>query len=1022
MKNYGLPEKISFAFKYLGAGFVLGLLFPLLATSLEMYTEKLPASYWAILYVQRQNSVLWVVNLAPLVLSMAGFAIGRKQDILVGLQKGLKDKITRRTTELNDVNQTQAILNGLLNISLENLSIQETLELTLDKILEISWLAEKPQGGIFLLDDATPDTLVLRAARNLSDLFTDGLDQRNEISYIATKPNGHYNVPISYYENTLGVLVLYVEEEHHSTSVEMEILESIAGTLANMIVARRSAERLKLQGVMLQSAANAVLVTDEHDKVIWCNPAFVKQSGYSFEEVQGKPVTFLNSGTHPPEFHKNIYATVSAGKTWQGEVFDRRKDGTLYVNQQTTTPVRDDAGVVRYFVSIMQDITDQKKAEEESKRQMLFFETLINASPAAVVVMSPERKIQSCNNAFRELFEYSDGECVGNDLDDLIVPDEEKNKAQQYSGKALDGSLVRVIAQRRSKSGKMIDVEISAVPVVIEGVIIGVLAIYHDISALVQARREAEAAAQAKADFLANMSHEIRTPLNAVIGMTSLLLDTRLDHEQTDFVETIRNSGDTLLTVINDILDFSKIEAGKMTVEKVPFSLSNCVESALDLLATKASDKGLDLAYIFHENMPQKFTGDITRLRQVLVNLVGNAVKFTAQGEVVVSVRVKSMKDKNFVLEFAVRDTGIGIPAERMNRLFQPFSQVDSSTTRKFGGTGLGLAISQKLIELMGGKIWVESKDGQGTTFFFTAQVELAPVTFNLQPRGVQPDLAGRRLLTVDDNATNRLIVMKQATAWGMETIASESGQEALGLIQKMDAFDVIILDMQMPEMDGIMLAVEIRKLSKGASVPLIMLTSLGRKPDDLGGVEFAAFLSKPIKPTQLYNIMSEILANHSRTKVEPIKATAFDISMGERHPLRILIAEDNLINQKVVLALLKKMNYRGDIVANGLEVLEALRRQVYDVILMDMQMPEMDGEQATRIIHERFAVGKRPQIVAVTANALEGDRERFLGMGMDEYVSKPIHVEELIRVLSAVVPLERTGTRPFAPSENKTN
>lgn len=1022
MKNNELFKKCSFACKYLGIGFMLGLLFPLFATSLEIYTEKLPISYWSILYAQRQNTVLWVVNLAPFVLSAAGFAIGKKQDVLAGLQKRLEGKIARRTMELNDANQTQTILNGLLNISLENFSIQKTLELTLDKILEVSWLAAKPKGGIFLLNDASPNTLVLRAARNFNDLLTDRVGELNRINYVATKPNGHYNVPIKYDEHVLGVLVLYVEEGHQSTQVEVEILASIAGTLANMIVAKRSAERLKLQGVMLQSAANGVLVTDEHDKVIWCNPAFVEQSGYSFEEIQGKPVTFLNSGIHPPEFHKNIYETVSVGKTWQGEVFDRRKDGTLYVNQQTTTPVRDETGVIRYYVSIMQDITDQKKAEEESKRQMLFFETLINASPAAVVVMSPERKIQSCNNAFRELFEYSDGECVGKDLDDLIVPDGEKNQAQQYSGKALDGSLVRVIAQRHSKSGKMIDVEISAVPVIIEDSIIGVLAIYHDISALVQARREAEAAAQAKADFLANMSHEIRTPLNAVIGMTSLLLDTRLDHEQTDFVETIRNSGDTLLAVINDILDFSKIEAGKMTVENVPFSLSNCVESALDLLATKASDKGLDLAYIFQENMPQKFTGDITRLRQVLVNLVGNAVKFTAQGEVVVSVKVKSMKDKNFILEFAVRDTGIGIPRERMNRLFQPFSQVDSSTTRKFGGTGLGLAISQKLIELMGGEIWVESEDGQGTTFFFTAQVELAPVTFNLQPRGIQPDLAGRRLLTVDDNATNRLIVMKQATAWGMETTASESGPEALGLIQKMDAFDVIILDMQMPDMDGIMLAGEIRKLPNGASVPLIMLTSLGRKPDELGGVEFAAFLSKPIKPTQLHNIMSEILANHPRTKVEPVKVASFDTSMGERHPLRILIAEDNLINQKVVLALLQRMKYRGDIVANGLEVLEALRRQAYDVILMDMQMPEMDGEQATRIIHERFPVGKRPQIVAVTANALEGDRERFLGMGMDEYVSKPIRVEELTRVLNAVVPLERKGTRPLFPSENKTN
>ncbi|MBI4761104.1 MAG: response regulator [Chloroflexi bacterium] len=924
-KVFQLNRRKGHVVLYFWLGVVLGILPPVLAILAELYFQKLPFSLWAVSYAFRKDPILWVFMLGPLVLGAIGYFLGRQQDLMIKLAASLEEKVTQRTTELQESSQVQEILNALLRLSLGNLSLQEMLEQALERIVTIPWLPTDPKGGIFLTSEDNPNILLLRASHNMAApllkscarvpfgtclcgraaqsrkiLFTDCVDEQHEIRYEGIKPHGHYNVPIIHREKVLGVLVLYVPEGHHPHPNEKEALQAIAHTLAGMITARR--------------------------------------------------------------------------------------------------------------------------AEEDLARQKKFFETLVQTSPAAVVVMSNDHTIQSCNEAFLSLFEYTLQECIGQKLDDLIVPPEAQQQAQQYSQQALAGNLINQTAQRRSKNGRLIDVKISAVPVRIEGEIVGVIAIYHDITELLKAKREAEEAAKAKADFLANMSHEIRTPLNAIIGMTSLLLDTPLNDEQANFVETIRNSGDTLLAVINDILDFSKIEAGKMTVEKVPFNIAYCIESALDLVAAKAFEKRLELVYVLQENMPVKFQGDITRLRQVLVNLLSNAVKFTSEGEVTVSVAVENVQGTLHTLHFQVRDTGIGIPKDKLHHLFEAFSQADTSTTRKFGGTGLGLAISKRLIELMGGTIWVESQEGKGSTFHFTIQAELASGTASLFPRQAQPTLAGRRLLVVDDNATNRLILQKHASSWGMSVSTAASGKEALQHIEH-ERFDLMILDMQMPEMDGLTLAQEIRKHPAAAQTPLIMLTSLGRKPEGVESVSFSAFLSKPIKTSQLYNAVCEVLASRpSAETAVPQKPAVFDATMGDRHPLRILIAEDNLINQKVAIGLLKKLGYRADIAANGLEVLDALRRQEYDIILMDAQMPEMDGEQAAHIIIERYPPGKRPRLAAVTANALEGDRERFLSAGFDDYISKPIQVEELVRVLQSTVPLAHKTTRPLRLNSGTTS
>ena len=777
---------------------------------------------------------------------------------------------------------------------------------------------------------------------------------------------------------------------------------------------------------IFENAIEGIFQTTPSGQYLNVNPALAKMYGYDSTQDLVAGLTAIDNQLYVDPNRRTEFVRImqehGTVRGFESEIY-RRDKSTIWISENARA-VRDESGAISYFEGMVEDITERKRLETELHASEQNLSALINNIDDSIWSIDAGYRLVTFNAIFSNSFEAMFGAKakVGDVVIDLLPPDWRAEDIALYD-RALAGE--KFIVERRYQFGEEERYyEISYNPIKTNDTVCGVAVFSKDITerqrvtiALQAAMVAAESANRLKSEFLANMSHEIRTPMNGVIGMTDLLLMTDLTHEQREFARTVRISGESLLVVINDILDFSKIEAGKLDLEITDFDLREVIDNTMDLLAAQAHSKGLELAAFIRPEVPLELRGDPGRLRQVVNNLVGNAVKFTSQGEVIVTVSRISENATLAVLGFEVRDTGIGIDEKGQARLFKAFSQADGSTTRKYGGTGLGLAISQKLVSLMNGEIKVTSQPGKGSSFSFNAEFEKQSIALKSV---VGHDLSGLHVLIVDDNATNREILDHHTRDWKMRSALAAGGEQALEMLREAsaaaDPFELTILDMQMPEMDGLMLARAIKSDPAISSTRLVMLTSLGNQLDaeDMKKAGVEACVLKPVKQSRLFGRIAEVMAGHqplarkkTQTSTLSLKSPITPPPSLSRKPTRILLAEDNIINQKVALGLLNNIGYKADVAANGLEVLAALEVRPYDLILMDCQMPELDGYETTHRIRANPESGSM-RIIAMTANAMRGESEKCLDAGMDDYLSKPVRLEALRDMLARWMPPEK--------------
>jgi polar amino acid transport system substrate-binding protein len=780
-----------------------------------------------------------------------------------------------------------------------------------------------------------------------------------------------------------------------------------------------SEARIRLQQAALDAAANMIVITDRNGVIEYVNPAFCASTGYTADEVAGQQTSLLNSGLHDAAFYRAIWETVLEGKPWEGELNNRRKDGSIYPEQMTITPIVE-AGEISHFIAIKRDISEAVR----TRTRLKLVETAIQETEQGILITDADPHglgptIQYVNAGFSRITGFSRDDAVGQRTGILRGPETDPEQIAQFTQALAAGTGFSMEINYRRKDGSPYLAELHYSPVHDDqGKQNHFIGLLSDIGprkeaeeALRHARDQALENSRLKSEFLSTMSHEIRTPMNGIIGMTDLLLDTQQDDEQREFTGIVRDSANALLTIINDILDFSKIEAGKLDIDITDFSPTHVVEGTVDLLLSRARDKKLSLMSFVDPALPTCLRGDPTRLRQVLLNLIGNAVKFTSNGTVELSVQQERDGTRPLV-RFEIRDTGIGIPPAVQARLFQSFTQADSSTTRKYGGTGLGLAISKRLVELMGGEIGVISEEGKGSTFWFT--LPLVACAESSQPQMALPVRSARqlRVLVVDDHSNDRKIIHRYLASWGMANDGASNAEEALKLIRDAaeigQPYDVALIDFVMPGMDGIGLAQALRDEPLFDQTRLVLLTAYRERDLFERALQagFASCLVKPVRQSQLF----DNLVNHPvddrlsfrAEAVQPMPTPRLDLHESADNKPLILLAEDNLVNQKVAQVQIQKLGYTLHIVNNGQQAVDAAQAERYAVILMDCQMPVMDGFEATAAIRKAEQSGaNRIPIIAMTANAMQGDRERCLAAGMDDYISKPISAELLAAALS---------------------
>ena len=836
----------------------------------------------------------------------------------------------------------------------------------------------------------------------------------------------------------------------------------IFATAQDVTERRRAEEIMRLNTTAIEAAANGIAITDAEGSIVWVNSAFTKLTGYSAEDAIGHNPRILKSGVQSREFYDQMWQTLFAGQVWTGELINKRKDGSLYHEEMTITPVRDAVGAVTHFVAIKQDVTERKRVEVELRTKTAFLEAQTESTLDGLLVVDEQNRKTLQNRQFRRIFripqhifeQQGDEATLQYVLSLVKNPEQFLNRVKYLFAHRDETSRDEILL----KDGRVVD-RFTAPVIDAKGHYYGRFCTFRDITDKLRVQEElqkskeaAEAANRAKSEFLANMSHEIRTPMNGIIGLTGLALETKLTPEQREYMKGVLLSAESLLKIINSILDFSKIEARKLELERIEFDLRDVLETCVKSLAWQAHEKQLELLYEVRSDVPEALFGDPTRLNTVIANLIGNAVKFTDQGEILVLVERETELIERLLpagnvttsdstdsanetstemngaglnltpdgcgeeivcLRFTISDTGIGIPAEKQERLFQAFTQADSSTTRQYGGTGLGLVICRKVVELMGGRIWIHSEIGQGSQFCFTARFGLRAGVPNKPPTLPPTKLEGLRVLVVDENATNRRFLGELLTGWRMQPTVIDNGVEALQSLRSaahgQNPFSLILLDVKMLETEGLSVLEQIQSLPEIDRPIVFLLRSLNQRRN-LARVRnqgAATYLQKPIRPSELLDAIVDVL-NQAEGQTAPDATPSLkEPDTIQTAPLKILVAEDNSLNQLLAKRTLEKAGHSVMIVNNGEEALAALERDTFDVVLMDLQMPVMDGFQATeRIRQQENGSGKHQRIVAMTANALNGDRERCLEVGMDDYISKPIRKNELFSIVAKTTAL----------------
>ena len=986
-------------FLYAIFGFVAGILWPIVGMFFAVWVNRIPVGLAEFIRMQRTQPLLWIIDTAPLFLALTFGLAGRRQDNLIHLKASLQETVLERTSDLQRANQElQKDVDERRRIEILISQAKRDWEATFDAISDLIFQTDG-QGLITRCN--------LAAANGLHRSYQELIGQPLEQQLFPDIPT-----PDAWRQHG-GEMAFSSLEGHY----EVFIYPNFAGSsdprtlyILRVITKRKQAEQeliwqKYLLNEILDNIPDYIYFKDNASRFIKISTAHARSFGLTdpAEAVGKTDFDFFTESARPA--YNDEQEIIRTGQPMSKEEIETRHDLPDAWVFTTKMPMRDGDGKIIGTFGISRDITRQKLAEKELLRQVQYMETLVKNSPVAIVVLDDKMDILSVNPAFEKLYCYTASEIIGANLDSLISVPEIADEALAFTRQAFSGP-VHSLGKRRRKDGTMVNVELFGVPVSLPGEKAGVLAIYHDITELDQARQAAEEANRTKSEFLANMSHEIRTPMNGVIGMLELVLDSSLNDEQRDFLNISLQSAESLLSLLNDILDFSKLEAGKLDLETIDFNLRNTVEDVAYVLAQRAQNKGLEMACLIHPEIKSDLRGDPGRLRQVLVNLAGNAIKFTEQGEILIRADPILETETHATIRFSVQDTGIGIPKERQAAIFERFTQVDGSTTRRYGGTGLGLTISKQLVNAMGGHIGLESTPGVGSTFWFEATFEKHVARKETQTLlAPSVNIKNLHVLGVDDNATNRMILTKMVESFGCRIDTAAIGARALEMLHvaydNEDPYQVVLLDMQMPEMDGEQVARAIKSDPIGKDITIIVLTSMGQRGDAarLEAVGCSGYLTKPIKQSLLREALVTVLGQ-KQSKEGARLVTRHILAEQKRQGQRILLAEDNPVNQKLAVVLLQRAGFSVDVADNGLQAAERVKQGKYNVVLMDVQMPEMDGFEATARIRQEAQPGQHIPIIAMTAHALKGDRERCLEAGMDDYISKPLDPRILLKKL----------------------